>query len=140
MTTVALVSCTRSKLPETCAAEQLYQQSDWFKKARAYAIREADRWFILSAKHHLLEPDDVIARYECKMPTRKPDQIEWARRVVDQIEERRYLVGVTRVLWLAGEKYRLHLIDMLPGFKHVIPMQGLKSGQQKRWLKQELGW
>ena len=60
--TIALVSCVKSKLPGPCLARDLYT-SVRFRRMRTYAEREADRWFILSAKYGLVEPDAVLHSY-----------------------------------------------------------------------------
>lgn len=63
MAAVALVACVAGKLEEPAAAEDLYT-SVWFRYARAYAIQHADRWFVLSAKHGLVRPDQRIGPYD----------------------------------------------------------------------------
>ncbi len=49
-------------------AENLYS-SELFFKSRRYAQANYDAWLILSAKHGLLLPGDVIAPYDCKLTT-----------------------------------------------------------------------
>ena len=45
------------------AAKDLYI-SDWFVKARAHVEQAGNEWFILSAEHGLVHPENVIAPYE----------------------------------------------------------------------------
>jgi hypothetical protein len=47
---IALVACVKTKKPMPMPAQDLYS-SDWFRKASTYAMRVADEWHILSAKH-----------------------------------------------------------------------------------------
>ncbi|WP_373427871.1 DUF6884 domain-containing protein [Arthrobacter globiformis] len=49
-------------LRRSCVAQPRHGRciSQLFKKAAAYADRTCDRWYILSAKHHLVHPDTVI--------------------------------------------------------------------------------
>lgn len=47
-------------------AENLYC-SDLFYKSRRYAQAHYDAWLILSAKHGLVRPRDVIEPYDCKL-------------------------------------------------------------------------
>src|SRR5690606_13413659 len=56
--TIALVSCVSSKEPHAAPARDLYT-SALFRKARAYAERNADAWYILSAKYGLVDPNRV---------------------------------------------------------------------------------
>ena len=60
---VYLVACVSQK-KETCDQAQYLYTSALFTKARAYALRHADRWYILSAKHGLVPPEEVIDPYE----------------------------------------------------------------------------
>lgn len=50
------VSCTKSKRDRTVQPADLYMMSVFCRTARAYAERTHGQWFILSAKHHLLDP------------------------------------------------------------------------------------
>lgn len=43
--------------------------SDLFRKARAYAERSADEWFVLSAMHGLVDPGDVVEPYDLTLNT-----------------------------------------------------------------------
>ena len=63
MGTTHLVSCVSKKQNSAQPARELYV-SAWFLKARAYAEAHGERWFVLSAEHGLLRPDDVIHPYE----------------------------------------------------------------------------
>src|SRR3546814_2942975 len=60
---VFLVACVAAKLDRPAPARDLYA-SPWFQKARAYVERQGGAWFILSAKHGLIAPETVIARYD----------------------------------------------------------------------------
>ncbi|MDQ0619218.1 DUF6884 domain-containing protein [Arthrobacter globiformis] len=58
--TIGLVACASQKLQRPAPARELYV-SQWFKKASAYAELTCDRWYILSAKHGLIYPDQELA-------------------------------------------------------------------------------
>jgi hypothetical protein len=62
-TRVALVSCVKSKRSAPTPACDLYT-SPLFRHLRGYAEANADTWYILSAGHGLLRPDQVVAPYE----------------------------------------------------------------------------
>ncbi|MBE9508891.1 MAG: hypothetical protein IMY86_12695 [Chloroflexi bacterium] len=135
---VALVACVSRKRSIPMPARDLYI-SDWFRKASAYARRVADEWYILSAKYGLLAPGTVVEPYDetlNRMPaaTRRA----WARRVSEDLG--RALQPGDRVVILAGKNYRENLIDPIRGMKCSveIPMEGLRIGEQLRWLKQQL--
>lgn len=133
--TIALVSCVKSKALDPCAAKGLYT-SALFRYMRAYAERHADRWFILSAKHGLVDPESTIFAYERTLNNMSARlRREWAQRVYEQMDEAGLLRGDTRFLWLAGKAYRHNLAVMLKDFEHEDPLAGLGIGKRLAWLK-----
>lgn len=138
MMTVAFVSCVKTKAEHPLPAKDLYI-SPWFRMAREYATRNADRWFILSAMHGLLDPKVVIEPYEWTLK----DQVaaarkDWAHTVKRQMEQKR-LAGEKAIV-LAGVEYREFLMSTLRGrFEKVaVPMEGMMMGQQLSWLKRSV--
>lgn len=133
-TRIALVSCVKSKGTAASPARELYT-SNLFRGLRAYAEAHADAWYILSAEHGVLRPDDVIAPYEktlTKMPKR--DRMAWAGRVQTQLLE--VLPPGADVILLAGSRYREGIESFLRqrGFSVSIPMERLGIGKQLQWL------
>lgn len=138
MALIGLVSCVKTKASTQCAAADLYT-SVWFRKARFYAEKCCDRWYILSAKHGLISPDTVIAPYEetlATMPAAK--RREWAAAVISDLMEE--VIRGDEIIFLAGAQYREHLIRPLAesGIDVSIPMEGLGIGQQLAWLNKHL--
>jgi hypothetical protein len=139
MTTIALVACVSKKNATPMPARDLYA-SDWFCKASAYAARVADRWYILSARYGLVAPDAVIEPYdETLNKMGVAARRAWARRVIKDL--RRVLHPGDRVVVLAGSRYRQDLIGPIrqTGCTVEVPMEGLRIGEQLRWLKQRVG-
>lgn len=135
---IALVSCVSKKAAEPQPAEDLYQ-STWFRKAAAYAKQISDRWYILSAKHGLLSPEQVIPPYDETLNNMGAAQRRsWANSAAKQLQ------GVVQegdqVIFLAGVKYRENLIPPLQKRDCIIdiPMKGLRIGEQMSWLNQKL--
>lgn len=135
--TLVLVACVSQKLDCEAMACELYV-SDWFKKARRYARVTGDM-MILSAEHGLVDPDDIIEPYDTTLNDMTHlERLQWAARVVAQLEgllaERKY----DRVIVLAGRNYRDNLITYLDakfGTNNVeVPLAGLGIGQQKSKL------
>ena len=137
-TGISLVSCVGQKLHVPAPAKDLYT-STWFIKARGYADRTGQPWFVLSAKYGLVHPDDVIAPYDLtlnNMPT--GDRRRWAVRVFGQLEP--HLDAVENVTFLAGLRYREFLEPSLMsrGLNVSVPMKGLRIGEQLGWLTRQL--
>jgi hypothetical protein len=102
---------------------------------RRYAEQHADAWFILSAEHGVLAPDQPIAPYEKTLNKMvKAERLVWAERVRQQLLK--VLLPGTKVIVLAGERYREGIVPFLKseGFSVEVPMEGLKLGPQMSWL------
>ncbi len=135
---LCLVSCVKTKLRERAPAKELYV-SPWFRKARAVVEGEGWRWFILSAKYGLVDPDAVIEPYEKTLNAMGRDKrIEWSREVMSALDPS--LAGVDSIVIFAGEPYRECLTPKLHerGITVHVPMEGLRSGKQLRWLDARL--
>jgi hypothetical protein len=132
---VCLVACASRKLNNKAKARDLYD-SALFNLCRAYAERMADRWYVLSAKHHLLDPDRVIAPYSVTLKGMSAAQRRrWAERVMAQLS--RTVPSGSRIVMLAGERYREYIVPVLEsrGCMVDVPLAGLRIGQQLHYLK-----
>ena len=124
--TIWLVSCVRPQRATSAPARELYQ-SVWFLKARACADSVGSRWFILSAEYGLVHPDEMIEPYEMTLDTMGvAERRNWSRRVQQQMDER--MPDASRIVVLAGQRYREFLMDYLVG------RAGMRNGQQLSWL------
>lgn len=133
-TTIYLVSCVSQKRELACEARDLYV-SDLFRKARRYVEASGCPWFILSAEHGLVAPNQMIAPYERTLnKMRVADRRAWAERVVVQLAET--IPDLSRVVFLAGERYREFLARQLEVREVAVsvPMKGLRIGEQLSWL------
>jgi len=136
MNTLCLVTCVAEKRRDASPARNLYQ-SPLFSKARRFAEDRYDSWFILSARHGLVHPDDVLAPYDQSLlDSTDGERRTWAVRVFEQLS--RQTNADDRVAILAGKPYRKHLVPLLleRGHQVTIPMEGLRLGEQLAWLKE----
>lgn len=134
MRTIALVACAKTKADKPSPAADLYK-SALFEKTKIYAQNHADRWFILSAKHGLLDPTTVIEPYDKTLKTSsRRERAEWSSKVLDQLM--RHLTRGDRVILLAGKDYREFLDESLKsrGFNVQIPLEGVSLGRQLQTL------
>ena len=133
---IALVSCVKQKRSSAAPARDLYI-SELFRGLRRYAEARAGAWYILSAEHGLLHPDQVVAPYERTLNTmRKPERLVWASRVQRQLLE--VLPASAEVILLAGARYRENLEPFLRsmGYEVSVPLAGLALGKQLQYLKE----
>ena len=132
--TIALVACAARKQEHPAQAADLYV-SDLFRKSRNHAERHAEAWFVLSAKHGLIEPTTEIEPYEMTLSTmRSAERQDWSARVLRQLE--RVVKRGDTVIMLAGARYRE---GIEPGLRELganveVPMAGLRIGEQLAWL------
>lgn len=132
--TIALVSCVKSKQAHPCAARDLYV-STWFHKARAYVEGLGIPWYILSAEHGLVPPEQVLAPYERTLEGMPVSQRRaWAEKVGCQLSE--LISPDDQVVVLAGAHYREYLMPTLNRLaaRVQVPMEGMRIGEQLSWL------
>jgi hypothetical protein len=128
VTTIGLVGCGKGKLDYAASARNLYTGA-LFRKSSAYCIANYEGWFILSAKHGLLHPDDVIDPYDLSLKNLSAEERRlWAKRVLAQIEERK-LNDATFYIH-AGDRYAESLE---PHLQSQRPLKGLGIGKQLAW-------
>ncbi|MBK8064302.1 MAG: hypothetical protein IPK29_09830 [Betaproteobacteria bacterium] len=111
-------------------------RSPLFDGARHFAETRCDSWFILSAKHGLLQPTEKVDPYnESLYQLDEAAQEDWARKVYGQLESR--IEKSSAVVFLAGVKYRSKLQKHLQrdGVKIYAPMAELGIGRQVAWLQ-----
>ncbi|QZT65611.1 hypothetical protein JN085_14505 [Mycolicibacterium austroafricanum] len=132
---MVLVTCVKTKRDHPSPAKDLYT-SQLFRKQRAYAEHSGVPWFILSAEHGLVAPDEWLAPYERYPPDMsKRFRSAWSAWVAARLE---LLAGP-----LAGKKVEIHagsvyLDAVRPelealGATVADPLKGLSMGQGLSW-------
>jgi hypothetical protein len=136
MTALHLVACVKEKRCEPAPAADLYL-STWFRKARAYVEGQNAPWFVLSARHGLLDPRETIAPYDQTLLRMSPaDRHAWGEMVLGQLARLTYPADAPVVV-LAGIRYREPLQAWL-GNRAIIPMAGMPIGRQLAWLTSQV--
>ena len=137
MSTLFLVACVSKKVEGPALAKNLYS-SPWFRKARCYVEKTGLPWFILSAKHGLVHPDKQLDCYNQLLSNKKEERRQWVERIFKELEPN--LRGITRVVLLAGKRYREHLEEKLEQKAITVckPMCGKRIGEQLKWLNEQL--
>lgn len=130
MSTVGLVACGKRKLASAAAARDLYAGA-LFRKASAYAMATYDQWYILSAKHGLLIPEQWIEPYDLSLRDLPRNQRQaWAVSVLDELET----LGLSEAIYClhAGDLYSEFLVSRLDADR---PLAGLGIGKQLAWYR-----
>ena len=117
---VWLVSCGKHKNNVTCRAKDLYNSSR-FQKVRELAESCGARWYIISAKYGLLDPNSVIEPYDVCMEDCSAEYLkEWLRNIAGQLstfgEETTFAV-------IADADYSGRIVPLLnsEGFSVIAP-------------------
>jgi DGQHR domain-containing protein len=135
MLTIGLVGCSKRKLPHPAPARELYI-SPLFQFAARYCGATCDCWFVLSAKHALVEPAEMLAPYDVTLRHLTTAGREtWACRVVEQLRQRGLLNAGHRFQLHAGAVYARPLTRHLPAEQ---PLAGLGIGQRLSWYRRQL--
>lgn len=142
MTEIGLVSCTKTKLEQPAPPKELYRPSALFSKARKYCEQEHDDWYILSARHQLLEPDgSPIEPYEETLTGAKVDRKrEWSKTVFDQLESTGLLEPKTILVFHVGKAYYEELLPLLEETDVTVrfPVDELMIGERLQWYNERI--
>ena len=134
--TIILLSCSARKAGNPLPAAELYQGT-LFKASLAWAQQQQpDAIYILSAKHHLVEPDRVLQPYDLTlndMPT--AELRRWSDAVLEQLKSATDIER-DRFIILAGDRYRRFLIPHLRNVE--LPLEGMRIGEQVQFLQSQV--
>jgi hypothetical protein len=141
--TLCLVGCCKRKLRHSAPARDLYG-STLFRLSRRWAELHADAWAVLSARHGVVEPDQVIEPCDTTIADRSPfgqprlttkgfgtwlyaSVQAWRSRFATATEAPALVIlaGRDRWQWLIGWRIAFS-----------TPLGGLGIGERFRWLKQ----
>lgn len=129
---IALVACVKQKKQGRHPAQELFT-SAWFVKAKEYIDNvDFDDWYILSAKYHLVSPDDMLEYYSEHLNQYPKEELEaWAQKTAGQIEAKNLS---KELLYIIGsEKYRA-IKSYLPEAEIIEPLKGMGISQQMSWM------
>ncbi|MBF4161595.1 DUF6884 domain-containing protein [Nocardioides acrostichi] len=135
---VVLVGCVKTKLDHGAPARDLYV-SDYFAKMRSYAEATGLPWFILSAEHGLVAPDDWLEPYERYLPdTTHEYRRGWGEKAAAQLQEAIGSLDGLVVDVHAGSTYVASAEGPLRrrGAEVLDQLAGLSFGRRLSWYLQ----
>jgi len=109
-----------------------------FKRAKEFASKNFDHWYILSAKYGLVSPDSVIEPYDKTLnKMASQERLRWAEQVYSKLTK--CTKADDEITFIAGLNYRQYLIPLLSkrGNKILVPTEGMSIGKQLKWLKEQ---
>jgi hypothetical protein len=133
---IGLVGCVKQKQTEPAPARELYT-SPLFRGRRAFVEDSCDRWYILSARHGLVDPGQALGPYDEAMTDASTSRRRaWARHVLDALDTVVPDHSLVTYEIHAGAPYRdFGLIAGLQarGAAVEVPAAGLTQGEQLRF-------
>ena len=133
---IILVGCVNSKGAAPSPARDLYI-SPLFAKRRAYAEESGRPWYILSAEHGLLHPEQPVAPYDRALAKADNAYVDaWADHVAELVIEEAKRLNVHKVEIHAGSAYipdRLRTQLEEAGITVATPLAGLRIGEHLAW-------
>jgi hypothetical protein len=136
---IVLVTCVKTKRRKPCAAKDLYVSS-LFVKQRAYAEQSGVPWFIVSAEHGLVVPDEWLSPYERYLSdTPSTFRSAWGLWVAARLQLLAGPLSGRIIEAHAGSAYIDALRPQLEaqGATLVDPLQGLSMGARLAWYGSE---
>lgn len=131
--TAVLVSCSKTKSDERCAAYRMYQ-SVYFEKMWTTANLIGIP-YIISGKHGLLFPSDRIDPYEKNLnDADKEERVEWAHDVISDLPDE-----FENIVLFAPKKYRHPIEEVIEKtdneYDVYCPFEAHSgNGEQMGWL------
>jgi hypothetical protein len=134
---IILVGCVKTKRTRATAAKDLYASPLW-RGRRAYAERSGEPWFILSALHGLVRPDERVEPYNLALADLSArERRDWGARVTADLQVELGTLAARRFEIHAGAPYRDALLPRLRsvGADVAVPLAGLPLGRQLQWYR-----
>lgn len=136
---IGLIACCKEKLDYATQAQYLYQ-SPMFKMSMAWIRKRCDEWAILSAKHGLVMPDQVLEPYDLALKDLPRLELErWADAVHEQLIDRWSEQAIYMIL--AGHEYR-KAVKAMPMVEDVIEhwtQMRIDSGMRRSRARMGIG-
>lgn len=143
---VAVINCGADKQYKKCKAKDLYTGSLFVASRKYVESVYGNNYCILSAKYHVLMPDDIIEPYDMFLGNfKKQEKEEWWKISVDQLLNKfpentvyhfyagqDYIKGILPILQDAGRKYECYLNNLGMGYKIQWFQQSTKSKMKRR--------
>lgn len=136
---IGLVGCVKSKRGFAASASELYM-SALFRGRRHWVEVSCSSWYILSAKHGLVVPNEMLEPYDETLITKgSRERSAWAGRVLVQLRDALGDIGRYDFEIHAGAAYTEHGLRsglVAVGAEVTLPTEGLGLGRQLAFYKQ----
>lgn len=118
---VYLISCCKEKLQSAAPAKDFYQSRGFKERLSMAKSHNPDSILILSAKHHIVEPDQVLEPYDVCLSNKSiGEQKKWAEICIAYLS-RRFDLKNDKFVILATEDYYKYLIGQKRIENYILP-------------------
>ena len=126
MKTIYLISCCKEKLSHPAKAVDLYQSEGFKRRLSIPQTHNPDAILILSAKHHIVELEQVLAPYDvCLSNQTIGEQKKWAEICIDSLSKK-FDLKKDKFFILAAENYYKNLIGQFRIENYELPDEEIK--------------
>ena len=126
MKTIYLISCCKEKLSYPAKAIDLYQSAGFKRRLSIAKANNPDAILVLSAKHHIVELDQVLAPYDvCLSNQTIGEQKKWAEICLDFLSKR-FDLKKDKFVILAVEDYYKNLVGQFRIENYELPDEEIK--------------
>ena len=135
MKILGLLACTSNKTSSTGTAKEVYSKSNMFKEQIHYLEENCDEVRIVSAKHGLITPLDIIQPYDFAVKELVKNLIEyeaWKIRVGKQIQQ----LAPNQILSLLPLLYS-RCLDWVSGIEIMSPQVAGRGWVNSKVIKKE---
>lgn len=120
---ISLIACSKSKQDHKCKAGEMYTGS-LYTKSKELVEKSGEKWWILSAKHHLLSPDKEIEPYNEYLGDFSAEELHaWEEEVIKEMKA----AGIgenEKIHVYAGKKYYEGLQETFKGIECMWEGEG----------------
>ena len=141
MPDLLLVGCVKKKRSHVVLAKDLYDSTLW-RWRRAYAEASGCSWYVLSAKHGLLDPNIELEPYDLALSDLSPaDRRLWSQRVLRDLKASIPELRGKVIEIHAGQDYvKYGLVKGLQEVDAVVhcPLEHIGLFYQPAWYREQL--
>ncbi|CAB4959246.1 unannotated protein [freshwater metagenome] len=138
---IGFVGCVKGKADRPMPAQELYTSS-LFIKRRKFVEESCDSWWILSAEHGLVSPNEILAPYDRALKdTTLLEKRLWSAQVLDAVALRISVEPGAIAELHAGKEYRdFGLCSGLleASWRIENPTEGMRIGAQLQFYARAL--
>lgn len=137
---IGLVAAAKLRRGGILRARDQFDSSPVFRRTRDYCERAGIEWYILSGKHYLLAPQQVIGPDDVFVHALDPDaRAAWAAEVAARLRALAERSGEpTTFTLLASQRYADLLARAAPDLPLDLPLSGLDLAARLRWFDHHL--